>query len=41
MKTSDLVYGSAEGRAMGAMEERAKRSCGNLSGAGKEEQDRR
>src|SRR5580692_8514583 len=37
---ADSVHGSAEGRAMGAMEERAK-YCGNLSGAGKEEQDRR
>src|SRR6202034_3344477 len=31
---ADSVHGSAEGRAMGAMEERAK-YCGNLSGAGK------
>jgi hypothetical protein len=37
---ADSVHGNAEGRAMGAMEERAK-CCGNLSGAGKEEQDRR
>src|SRR6516165_8718544 len=37
---TDLVHGSAEGRAVGAMEARAK-CCGHLSGAGKEEQDRR
>src|SRR5580693_9062507 len=37
---ADLVHGSAEGRAVGAMEERAK-CCGHLAGAGKEEQDRR
>src|SRR4029077_16728962 len=37
---TDLVHGSAEGRAVGAMEERAK-CCGHLAGAGKEEQDRR
>src|SRR6516162_5608478 len=37
---ADLVHGSAESRAVGAMEERAK--CrGHLAGAGKEEQDRR
>jgi hypothetical protein len=35
---TDLVHGSAEGRAVGAMEERAKRR-GHLAGAGKEEQD--
>ena len=33
---TDLVHGSAEGRAVGAMEERAK-CCGHLAGAGKEE----
>jgi hypothetical protein len=37
---TDLIHGSAEGRAVGAMEERAK-CCGHLAGAGKEEQDRR
>src|SRR5208282_2888031 len=37
---TDLVHGSAEGRAVGAMEERAK-CCGHLAGAAKEEQDRR
>ena len=37
---TDLVHGSAEGRAVGAMEKRAK-CCGHLAGAGKEEQDRR
>ena len=37
---ADLVHGSAEGRAVGAMEERAK-CCDHLAGAGKEEQDRR
>ena len=37
---ADLVHGSAESRAVGAMEERAK-CCGHLAGAGKEEQDRR
>src|ERR1700691_4199617 len=37
---TDLVHSSAEGRAVGAMEERAK-CCGHLTGAGKEEQDRR
>jgi len=37
---ADLVQGSAESRAVGAMEERAK-CCGHLPGAGKEEQDRR
>jgi hypothetical protein len=30
-----LVHGSAEGRAVGAIEERAK-CCGHLAGAGKE-----
>jgi hypothetical protein len=35
---ADLVHGSAEGRAVGAMEERAK-CCGDRAGAGKEEQD--
>src|ERR1700730_13488906 len=33
---ADLVHGSAESRAVGAMEERAK-CCGHLAGAGKEE----
>jgi hypothetical protein len=37
---TNLVHGSAEGRTVGAMEERAK-CCGHLTGAGKEEQDRR
>src|SRR6516164_4782869 len=37
---TDLVHGSAEGRAVGAMEARV-HCCGHLSGAGKEEQDRR
>src|SRR5580704_17158855 len=37
---TNLVHGSAEGRAVGSMEERAK-CCGHLTGAGKEEQDRR
>jgi hypothetical protein len=37
---ADLVHGSAESRAVGPMEERAK-CCGYLAGAGKEEQDRR
>src|ERR1700683_3717460 len=37
---TDLVHGSTEGRAVGAMEERTK-CCGHLAGAGKEEQDRR
>src|SRR4029077_19615481 len=37
---ADLVHGSAESRAVGAMEEWAKR-CGDLAGAGKEEQDGR
>jgi hypothetical protein len=36
---TNLVHGSVEGRAVGAME-RAK-YCGHLTGAGKEEQDRR
>ena len=36
---TDLVHGSAEGRAVVAMEERAK-CCGHLVGAGKGEQDR-
>src|SRR5262245_16822949 len=35
---ADLVHGSAEGRAVGAMEEWAK-CCGHLAGVGKEEQD--
>ena len=37
---TDLVHGGAEGRAVGALEERAE-CCGYLAGAGKEEQDRR
>src|SRR5215472_16736216 len=37
---ADLVHGSSEGRAVGAMEEWAK-CCGHLAGVGKEEQDRR
>src|SRR6476659_1379442 len=37
---ADLVHGSAESRAVGAMEEWAK-CCGDLAGAGKEEQDGR
>ena len=41
MVTSRIWFTAApEGRAMGAMEERAK-CCGHLAGAGKEEQDRR
>ena len=41
MVTSRIwFHGSAEGRAVGAMEERAK-CCGHLAGAGKEEQNRR
>ena len=41
MMTSRIWFtGSAEGRAVGAMEERAK-CCGHLAGTGKEEQDRR
>ena len=40
VSVADLVHGSAESRAVGTMEERAK-CCGHLAGAGKEEQDRR
>jgi hypothetical protein len=35
---TDMVYGGAEGRTVGALEERAK-CVGHLSGAGKEELD--
>jgi hypothetical protein len=38
VNVTNLVHGSAEGLAVGAMEERAK-CCGYLTGAGKEEQD--
>jgi DNA-binding response OmpR family regulator len=41
MVTSQIRFTAAQkGRAVGAMEERTK-CCGHLSGAGKEEQDRR
>src|SRR5262245_6144034 len=37
---TDIVHGEAEGRTLGALEERTK-CVGHLPGAGKEEQDRR
>src|SRR5262245_8970393 len=37
---TDIVYGEAEGRTLGALEERTK-CVSHLPGAGKEEQDRR
>src|ERR1700677_4877938 len=37
---TDIVHGEAEGRTVGALEERAK-CVGDLASAGKEEQDRR
>src|SRR5262245_36227940 len=37
---TDIVHGEAEGRTLGALEERTK-GVGHLPGAGKEEQDRR